>query len=89
MNNQSDVLGTIALSQKIDELQNRLDEILDTSDPMIDLIPESDFSKQIRVSGSTLRGWRADGTLKECWVKKGKHIWWSPRIFREELLKNA
>lgn len=87
MESQHDPLGIIALTSSIEKLCKLLEDNTGlNSDPFADLVPEAEFSKKVQVSASTLRQWRKDGTLKDCWVKRGKHIWWSPRIFREELL---
>lgn len=89
MDDKNDVLGTFALAEQLKALQVQLTEVLESKDPFADIVPEKDFSKKVGVPASTLRAWRADGTLKDSWFKKGKHIFWSPRKFREELQKNG
>lgn len=86
MNHPHDPLGIYQLTQEIKKLRETIETVIGSQDPYADLIPEAEFSEKIQISASTLRQWRKDGTLKNCWVKRGKHIWWSPRIFREELL---
>lgn len=89
MTNKNDVLGTFALAEQLEALRSVLMDVLESKDPFSELVPEKEFSKKVGVPASTLRAWRSDGTLQDSWIKKGKHIFWSPRKFREELQKSA
>lgn len=87
MQNKSDVLGTFALAEKLDHLQGVISNLIENQDPFADLVTEAEFSQKLNIPASTIRGWRNDPKLKRAWVKKGKHIWWSPKKFREKLLE--
>lgn len=87
MGTQQDILGTIHLAEQIKKLESTITGLLQDNDPFADLVPEAEFSERVKVSASTLRQWRKEGVVKDCWIKRGKHIWWSPRKFRDEISK--
>lgn len=89
MEDQHDPLGVIALTAEIRQLRTAMEGLMEKANPYADLIPETEFSERLKISRSTLRNLLADGTLKKSWVKTGKYIFWSPRLFREELLANT
>lgn len=84
--NSNDPLGILALTEEIRQLRTELEGLIGKSDPYADLIPEAEFSERIKMSRSSLRNLRTNGTIVDSWVKSGNHVFWSPRIFREELI---
>lgn len=85
MDHTHDPLGIYQLTKEIRELKEMVKSLQPMNDPFIDLIPEVEFSKRVNISASTLRQWRGQGRYKNAWVKRGRHIFWSARLFREEI----
>lgn len=84
MNHPHDPLGIYQLTKEIHELKAMIRALQPMGNPFDDLIPEIEFSERIKISASTLRQWRGEGRYKHAWVKRGRHIFWSARLFREE-----
>ncbi|MEZ4989946.1 MAG: hypothetical protein R2824_06035 [Saprospiraceae bacterium] len=83
MENSHDPLGIYQLTKELRELNKVIKILQQNHDPFIDLIPEVEFSKRVNISASTLRNWRLEGRFKNAWVKRGKYVLWSARLFQE------
>lgn len=83
-----DPLGTAKLSHVITQLIDRLDRSAPTdADPFGGMVTEKELSKRFGISRSTLRQWRREGVIRDCWAACGNLILYKPEILWQELRK--